>query len=83
MRWRAYGAALVRYEQLLLAGAAEAAQPVGEQLSQLEQAIRKDRVLSGVGASAGVNLVMDALNGGGGRRAGRPARIPQDRPGRR
>jgi hypothetical protein len=64
MRWRAYGAALVRYEQLLLAGAAEAAQPVHEQLSQLKQAMNKDRVLQGVSASAGINLVMDALNGG-------------------
>ena len=50
MRWRAYGAALVRYEQLLLAGAAEAAEPVREQLSQLEQAIRKDRVARAAGA---------------------------------
>ncbi len=64
MRWRAYGATLVRYEQLLRAGASEAAQPVVEQLSQLDQAIGKDRLLQGVGASAGINLVMDALNGG-------------------
>ena len=64
LRWRAYGAALVRYEQLLFAGSAEAAQPVGEQLSQLEQAIGKDRLLSALSASTGVNLVMDALNGG-------------------
>jgi hypothetical protein len=63
LRWRAYGATLVRYEQLLLAGSAEAAQPVGEQLSQLKQAIAKDRMLIGLSASAGVNLVMDALNG--------------------
>ena len=52
------------YEQLLFAGATEAAQAVGEQLAQLDQAIRKGRVLSGIGASAGINLVMDALNGG-------------------
>ncbi len=64
MRWRAYGATLVRYEQLLLAGASDAAQPVGEQLSQLEQAIRKEQALRGLGSSADVNLVMDELNGG-------------------
>ena len=74
LRWRAYGSTLVRYEQLLLNGASEAAQPVGERLSELEQAIRKDRMLGGVGASSGVNLVMDALNGGA---ASAPADPPE------
>src|SRR5689334_21611302 len=65
MRWRAYTAALVRYEQLLRAGATGAAPLVSRRVAQLEQDIRKDRELSGLGASAGVNLVMDALNGAG------------------
>ncbi len=64
LRWCAYGATLVRYEQLLLTGATEAAHPLGELLTELEQAIRKDRVLNGIDASIGVNLVMDALNAG-------------------
>jgi hypothetical protein len=76
LRWRAYGATLVRYEQLLLAGSAEAAQPVGEQLSQLKQAIAKDRMLIGLSASAGVNLVMDQGRD-------RPDRIREDPPVRR
>ena len=63
MRWRSYGATLVRYEQILLSGGGELAEPIGEQLTQLEQSIRKDRVSSIPGASAGVNLVMDSLNG--------------------
>jgi hypothetical protein len=63
-RWRAYTAALVRYEQLLLAGAPDSAQRVLELMNELDNAIDKDRVLKGMDASARVNLVMGGLSGG-------------------
>lgn len=65
MKWRAYRAALVRYERLILAGATDSALLVSDQLTGLERSIRKDRRLEHLDSANGINLVMDALNGNG------------------
>ena len=64
MRWRAYRAALIRYEQLLRCGATDSAKLMDVQLGNLEQVLRKERLLPELAPATEVNLVLNALAGG-------------------
>jgi hypothetical protein len=64
MRWRSYRAALIRYEQLLRCGATDSAKAMAIPLGNLEQVLRKERLLPELAPASEVSLAMTAVAGG-------------------
>jgi hypothetical protein len=63
-QWRAYRALLVRYDELVRAGATNPAAEIKGRLKKLKQNIEEGRTLSKLATSVGNSLVFNAIQGG-------------------